>query len=210
MPILNKTLAEYPHAEVIHGDVLKLSLNKIIEEKLMDFKEIKIVANLPYYITTPIIMKLLEEKLPITSITVMVQKEVGESINAQPGTKDYGSLTLAIQYYAESKILFTVPKTVFMPPPNVDSLILQLTIRETPAVYVENEELLFQIIKTGFSQRRKTLFNNLTHQLIAKEKKAELEQLLQSIDINPQRRAETLTIEEFAKLSAKIEPIITK
>ncbi len=210
LPILNKTLAEYPHAEVIHGDVLKLSLNKIIEEKLMGFKEIKIVANLPYYITTPIIMKLLEEKLPITSITVMVQKEVGERINAQPGTKDYGSLTLAIQYYAESKILFTVPKTVFMPPPNVDSLILQLTIRETPAVYVENEELLFQIIKTGFSQRRKTLFNNLTHQLIAKEKKAELEQLLQSIDINPQRRAETLTIEEFAKLSAKIEPIITK
>lgn len=208
LPILNKTLSAYPHAEVIHGDVLKLSLGQIIEEKLQGFADIKIVANLPYYITTPIIMKLLEEKLPINSITVMVQKEVGERINAQPGTKDYGSLTLAIQYYAESKILFTVPKTVFMPPPNVDSLILQLKIREKPAVKVENEELLFQIIRVGFSQRRKTLFNNLTHNLINKEKKEELNKILHSIDIDPKRRAETLTLEEFTKLSLAITPLI--
>ena len=208
LPILSETLAGYDNVEVIHGDVLKLPIKDIIAEHLGDFQKIKVVANLPYYITTPIVMSLLEQKLNLDSITVMIQKEVAERLQARPGTKDYGSLTIAIEYYAYAKIKMQVPKTVFIPKPNVDSAIIQLTMREKPPVEVDDEEFFFRVIKASFAQRRKTLINNLLHNLVGKDKKAELETALQEIEIDSGRRAETLSIEEYAKLSNVLAKIV--
>ncbi|MFV9511741.1 16S rRNA (adenine(1518)-N(6)/adenine(1519)-N(6))-dimethyltransferase RsmA [Tepidibacillus sp. LV47] len=201
IPILQETLSTYGNIKLIHGDVLKLSLKELILHQLKGFQTIKVVANLPYYITTPIIMSLLEEKLHIDSITVMIQKEVAERIQAKPGSKDYGTLTLAVHYYAEAKIIFYVPKTVFVPNPNVDSAIIQLKIRKHPPVQVEDEEFFFRVIKASFANRRKTILNNLIHNLIGKGQKEQLKIFLRSIDIDPNRRAETLDIKEYAKLS---------
>ncbi|MGJ7923161.1 16S rRNA (adenine(1518)-N(6)/adenine(1519)-N(6))-dimethyltransferase RsmA [Neobacillus sp. LXY-4] len=207
LPILTETLAPYPNVEVIHQDVLKADVKAVIEEKLADVKDIMVVANLPYYVTTPIIMKLLEEKLPIRGLVVMLQKEVADRISAQPGTKEYGSLSIAIQYYTKAEIVMTVPKTVFVPQPNVDSAIIRLTVREKPAVEMMNEEFFFQVIKSSFAQRRKTILNNLTTQLPnGKEKKEAIVLALTEAKIDPSRRGETLSIEEFARLSDALLP----
>ncbi|ELW9008119.1 16S rRNA (adenine(1518)-N(6)/adenine(1519)-N(6))-dimethyltransferase, partial [Campylobacter upsaliensis] len=161
--------------------------------------------------TTPIIMKILEEKLPLRGIVVMLQKEVAERISAKPGTKEYGSLSIAIQYYTKPEVVMIVPKTVFVPQPNVDSAVIRLTIRKTPSVSVKNEDFFFQITRASFAQRRKTILNNLSSQLEGgKEKKGEIIAALEQAGIEPSRRGESLSIEEFAKLSDVLYEIFTK
>lgn len=208
LPILEDTLSPYPNKKIIHQDVLKADVAKIIDEEFDGIEDIMVVANLPYYVTTPIIMKLLEEKLPIRGIVVMLQKEVAERISAKPGTKEYGSLSIAVQYYTEAETVMIVPKTVFIPQPNVDSAVIRLTVREKPPVSVINEEFLFQVSRASFAQRRKTIFNNLTSQLPeGKGKKEQISAALQEANIDPSRRGETLSIEEFARLSDALYPI---
>lgn len=200
LPILKDTLSPYPHAKVIHSDVLEANVGEVIASEFREGQDIMIVANLPYYVTTPILMKLLEEKLPIRGIVVMIQKEVAERIAANPGTKSYGSLTIAAQYYAKAETVFTVPKTVFVPQPNVDSAILRLTLREKPAVSVIDEAFFFDVVRASFGQRRKTILNNLRNNLGLNDKDV-VEKALQRADIEPSRRGETLSMEEFARLS---------
>lgn len=202
LPILKETLEPYPHAKIIHQDILKANVKEMLDTEFKDIKDIMLVANLPYYVTTPIIMKILEEKLPLRGIVVMLQKEVAERISAKPGTKEYGSLSIAIQYYTQPEVVMIVPKTVFVPQPNVDSAVIRLTIRETPSVVVKNEEFFFQVTRASFAQRRKTILNNLSSQLEGgKEKKVEIIAALEQANIEPSRRGESLSIEEFAKLS---------
>ncbi|WP_240377897.1 16S rRNA (adenine(1518)-N(6)/adenine(1519)-N(6))-dimethyltransferase RsmA [Bacillus piscicola] len=201
LPILDETLAPYPNVTVHHQDILQADIRQVIEEQMKDTDEVAVCGNLPYYVTTPIIMQLLEQRLPIKRIVVMIQKEVAERISASPGTKAYGSLSIAAQYYAEVKTVTIVPKTVFIPRPKVDSAVLQLNLRKEPPCQVDDEEFFFRVIKSSFAQRRKTLWNNLQHNLTGKDKKNILESALANADIDPQRRAETLSMEEFAKLS---------
>ncbi|RXJ00900.1 16S rRNA (adenine(1518)-N(6)/adenine(1519)-N(6))-dimethyltransferase RsmA [Anaerobacillus alkaliphilus] len=201
LPILNETLAPYPHVTVIHSDVLEADIHSVIKENFKENQDLMVVANLPYYVTTPILMKLLEEKLPIRGIVVMIQKEVAERIAAKPGTKDYGSLSIAAQYYAEASTEIIVPKTVFVPQPNVDSAVLRLTLRTEPAVKVKDEEFFFKLVKASFAQRRKTLMNNLTHNLFSKTEKEAIEAVLTECNIDPTRRGETLSMEEFGLLA---------
>lgn len=211
LPILKETLDPYPNVKVIHQDVLEANLQEAISENFNDCDEIMVVANLPYYVTTPIIMKLLEEKLPLKGIVVMLQKEVADRIAASPSTKEYGSLSIAVQYYTEAKTVMTVPKTVFVPQPNVDSAIIRLLVRDKPLVEVNNEEFFFQIIRAGFAQRRKTILNNLVHFLPnGKELKQKIEETLEQIKIDSRRRGETLSIEEFAVLSEALDKEIIK
>lgn len=207
LPVLEDTLSPYPNVKVVHSDVLKADVAKVIKEEFQGINEIMVVANLPYYVTTPILMKLLEEKLPISGIVVMIQKEVAERIGANPGTKEYGSLSIAAGYYAEADVAFTVPKTVFIPQPNVDSAILRLKIRQTPPVEVENEDFFFKIIRASFAQRRKTIHNNLVHSF-GKDKKEVIENALVTAQIDPKRRGETLTISEYATLSNTLYPLL--
>ncbi len=207
IPILNETLAPYPNVKIIPEDILKADVRNAIEEELAEVEKIMVVANLPYYITTPIIMKLLEEQLPISGLVMMLQKEVADRMSAKPGTKNYGSLSIAVQYYTKAEIVMTVPKTVFVPQPNVDSAVIKLTMREQPLVKVINEDFFSFITKSCFAQRRKTLLNNLTSQLPkGKEKKDTILKILNDLDIDPVRRGESLTIEEFAKLSNELYP----
>lgn len=207
LPILRDTLSPYSNTEIIHQDVLKADVGSIISEKFQDVKDIMVVANLPYYVTTPIIMKLLEEKLPIKGIVVMLQKEVADRITASPGTKDYGSLSIAVQYYTNAETVMTVPRTVFVPQPNVDSAVIRLTVREQPLVQPLSEKFFFQVMKASFAQRRKTISNNLLSQLPnGKQKKELILSALQEANINPTRRGETLSIEEFARLSDELHP----
>jgi 16S rRNA (adenine1518-N6/adenine1519-N6)-dimethyltransferase len=201
LPILNETLAPYPHVTVIHSDVLEADIHSVITENFKEDQDLMVVANLPYYVTTPILMKLLEAKLPIRGIVVMIQKEVAERISAKPGTKEYGSLSIAAQYYAQATTEMIVPKTVFVPQPNVDSAVLKLTLRLEPAVKVKDEEFFFKLVRASFAQRRKTLINNLTHNLFTKAEKEMIEGVLISCNIDPTRRGETLSMEEFATLS---------
>lgn len=211
LPILNETLEPYPHAKIIHQDILKVNVKEMLETEFNDIRDIMLVANLPYYVTTPIIMKILEEKLPLRGIVVMLQKEVAERISAKPGTKEYGSLSIAIQYYTKPEVVMIVPKTVFVPQPNVDSAVIRLTIRKTPSVSVKNEDFFFQITRASFAQRRKTILNNLSSQLEGgKEKKGEIIAALEQAGIEPSRRGESLSIEEFAKLSDFLYEIFTK
>lgn len=205
LPILAETLSPYPNVKIIHQDVLKADVQAVLEEEFADTSDLMVVANLPYYVTTPIIMRLLEEQLPIRGIVVMLQKEVADRISAKPGTKDYGSLSIAIQYYTEAETVMVVPKTVFVPQPNVDSAVIRLTKRETPAVKVKDESFFFQVTKASFAQRRKTILNNLTSQLPdGKNKKAEILDALQASGIDPARRGETLSLQEFARLSDEL------
>ncbi|HEY4599881.1 MAG TPA: 16S rRNA (adenine(1518)-N(6)/adenine(1519)-N(6))-dimethyltransferase RsmA [Cerasibacillus sp.] len=201
IPILNDTLANYHNVHIVHEDVLKADLKAIISQYFQEEQTIQIVANLPYYITTPILMKLLREDLPISQITVMIQKEVAERMAAVPQTKSYGSLTIAVQYYTEADIVMSVPKTVFMPQPNVESSILQLTKREKPPVDVLNEDFFFEIVQASFAQRRKTLRNNLTTKFKGTLTKEAITNVLETIEIDGSRRGETLSIEEFALLA---------
>ena len=205
LPILDETLAPYDNVQVIHQDILKADVKSVLEREFAGFNELKVVANLPYYVTTPIIMKLLTEQLPLTSITVMLQKEVADRMAAKPGTKDYGSLSIAVQYYTIAETVMIVPKTVFVPQPNVDSAVIRLTVREKPPVAVKDETFFFEVVRASFAQRRKTILNNLTSGLPSgKEKKAEIEQALAESNIDPRRRGETLSIEEFGLLSDKL------
>jgi 16S rRNA (adenine1518-N6/adenine1519-N6)-dimethyltransferase len=207
LPILNDTLADYKNVTIIHKDILEADVRAVMEEEFREIDDIMVVANLPYYVTTPIIMKLLEEHLPIRGIVVMLQKEVADRISAKPGTKDYGSLSIAVQYYTKAETVMIVPKTVFVPQPNVDSAVIRLTVREKPAVIVKDEKFFFTVTKASFAQRRKTLLNNLTSQLPSgKEKKEEILQALEKSGIEPSRRGETLSLDEFGRLSDELYP----
>ncbi|SCC42620.1 MULTISPECIES: 16S rRNA (adenine(1518)-N(6)/adenine(1519)-N(6))-dimethyltransferase RsmA [Priestia] len=205
LPILADTLSPYPHAKVIHQDVLKANLKETLAQEFEGIEDLMVVANLPYYVTTPILMKLLEEQIPVRGIVVMLQKEVAERIAAKPGTKDYGSLSIAIQYYTEAETVMVVPKTVFNPQPNVDSAVIRLIRRNEPAVKVENEAFFFKVVRASFGQRRKTILNNLVNNLPnGKANKAAIEQALSEASVDPKRRGETLSIEEFGKLSDEL------
>ncbi|KKI91609.1 16S rRNA methyltransferase [Bacillus sp. SA1-12] len=211
LPILNETLAPYSNVSIIHQDVLEANLKEAVKEYFNDCEEIMVVANLPYYVTTPIIMKLLEEKLPLKGIVVMLQKEVAERISAKPSTKEYGSLSIAVQYYTDAKTVMTVPKTVFVPQPNVDSAIIRLLVRDEPIVNVKNEAFFFEIVRASFAQRRKTLLNNLVHFLPnGKELKPIIEETLAQVEIDGKRRGESLSINEFAKLSDALDHMLNK
>jgi 16S rRNA (adenine1518-N6/adenine1519-N6)-dimethyltransferase len=202
IPILKDTLSPYPHVKIIHEDVLKADVLSVMESEFKEIEDVMVVANLPYYVTTPIIMKLLEDQLPIRGIVCMLQKEVADRISARPGTKEYGSLSIAVQYYTMAEIVMIVPKTVFVPQPNVDSAVIRLTKRPTPIVEVKDETFFFQITRASFAQRRKTLLNNLQSGLKnGKEKKDIILSVLEEVQIEPSRRGETLSIEEFARLS---------
>jgi 16S rRNA (adenine1518-N6/adenine1519-N6)-dimethyltransferase len=207
-PILEDTLSPYRNVKIVYEDVLKADVNKIIQDEFPDIKDIMVVANLPYYVTTPIILKLVTENLPVRGLVVMLQKEVAERISAGPGTKNYGSLSIAIQYYMTAEVAMIVPKTVFIPQPNVDSAVIKLIKREKPKVEVTDEPFFFQITRASFAQRRKTLINNLTSQLPdGKEKKEKLLAVLEALKIDPSRRGETLSLEEFADLSNALYPL---
>ena len=174
LPILNDTLSPYPNTKIIHQDVLKANVKEVIEEELAGIEDIMVVANLPYYVTTPIILKLLEERLPIRGIVCMLQKEVADRIAAKPGTKEYGSLSIAIQFYTEAEVVMVVPKTVFMPQPNVDSAVIRLTKRNEPLYPVISEDFFFTVTRGSFVQRRKTILNNLMSSLPKGKEKKEM------------------------------------
>ncbi len=201
LPVLDDTLAPYSNITIVHADVLKVDLHHYIESHFQGMEDIMVVANLPYYVTTPILMKLLEEKLPIRGIVVMIQSEVADRIAAKPGSKDYGSLSIAAQYYAKAEKVMTVPGSVFIPQPRVDSAVLRLTLRDKPPVSVIDEAFFFRVFHASFANRRKTLLNNLTHNLFSKAEKEEIEYALSDVEIDPRRRGETLSLEEFASLS---------
>lgn len=205
IPVLADTLSPYDNIKVVHNDILKVDLKK--ETAFFDQEgPIKVVANLPYYITTPIMMHILESELAVDEMVVMMQREVADRISAKPGTKAYGSLSIAVQYYMDASTAFIVPKTVFIPQPNVDSAILRLVRRETPAVEVTNETEFFKLTKAAFILRRKTLWNNLLNSYGKEDAtKAWLEISLQQAEIDPKRRGETLSLEEFARLSNALE-----
>ncbi len=197
--ILKDRFALYTNFEVLNDDILKVDLNKLILENKANLKNIKVVANLPYYITTPIIMKLLEDKLDLTSITVMVQKEVAERLVGIHGGKEVGSITYSINYYTNPKIILEVPRDSFIPAPNVDSAVLQLIVLNEPKVKVKDEQLLFKIIKSAFLQKRKTLMNSLSNSgLVSKE---DLEKILNSLNIDLKIRAEQLSLEQFGEIA---------
>ena len=200
LPILNDRFKLYDNFELLNEDILKVDLNKLISENMGGLSKAKVVANLPYYITTPIIMKLLEDKLNIESITVMVQKEVADRITAKPGDKLSGSITYSVDYYADAEKIVFVDKSSFIPAPEVDSEVIKLQIREEPKVHVENEELFFKAIKASFMQRRKTLLNGLSNSGIIKDKER-LKEILQKLGLSIDIRGEKLTIEEFAELA---------
>ncbi|WP_411334265.1 16S rRNA (adenine(1518)-N(6)/adenine(1519)-N(6))-dimethyltransferase RsmA [Metabacillus indicus] len=205
IPILEDTLSPYDNVSVIHQDVLQADVKAVMIDQFKDCKEVMVVANLPYYVTTPIIMKLLEDQIPLKGIVVMLQKEVADRIEASPSSKDYGSLSIAVQYYTEAKTVMTVPRTVFMPQPNVDSAIIRLLLRNEAKVTVKDESFFFKVVRGSFAQRRKTLLNNLQHSLQnGKEKKAAIEEALEKAGIDGRRRGETLSIEEFALLSDQL------
>lgn len=201
-PVLRETLSGFDNLEIIEGDVLKLNLHEIIKEKFSNMHSVKVCANLPYYITSPVIMTLLEQKLPIDEIIVMVQKEAAERLTAEIGSRESGAVTVAVNYYAESEMLFEVKKSSFCPSPKVDSAVIRLKIRKAPAVKVENEEHFFKIVKAAFSQRRKTAVNCLANGLGIP--KAKVGEALHAIGKDEKSRAEGFTMEEFAQLSELI------
>ncbi len=204
IPILGDTLKAYDNVEVINNDILKLDLNKLVQEK-NDGKRIKVVANLPYYITTPIIMELLEKHVPVDCITVMVQKEVAQRMQAGPRSKDYGALSLAVQYYSKPEVVANVPPNCFMPRPNVASSVIKLDLYEEPEVKVNNEEHLFKLIRASFNQRRKTLANGIKNFQGLNYSREEVVSALNNLGIREDVRGEALSLQEFAALSDELE-----
>ena len=203
IPILSDTLKNYSNVTVINEDILKLDICKLSEEKNQG-RPIKVVANLPYYITTPIIMGLFESHVPIDSITIMVQKEVAERMQEGPGSKEYGALSLAVQYYAKPEIVANVPPNCFMPRPNVGSAVIRLTRHEKPPVEVEDEKLMFRIIRASFNQRRKTLANGLNNSPEIHLPKEVIQESIVSLGVPENIRGEALSLEQFAELSNEI------
>lgn len=206
IPILEETMAPYDNFTLVSADILKVDLLSEIQKFKNPNLPIKVVANLPDYITTPILMHLIESKIPFSEFVVMMQKEVADRIAASPKTKAYGSLSIAVQYYMEASVAFIVPRTVFIPAPNVDSAILKMVRREAPLVEVEDEEWFFKTMHSSFVHRRKTLMNNL-QAAFGKESKPEIEKLLAQAEISPTIRGEALSIEEFAKLADALLPL---
>lgn len=204
IPILEETLSDFPNIEVVNQDILKVDVQELVEEKL-NGGPVKLIANLPYYITTPIVMKFLEEDIPVTDIVVMVQKEVADRMNAQPNSKDYGALSVAVQYYCDTEIVAKAPRHMFMPQPNVDSTVIGLHVREEKKYNVDNEEIFFKTVKASFGQRRKTLLNSLGG--LGFLNKDEIRIALQEANIDEKRRGETLSIEEFSSLSNAVNKI---
>lgn len=205
IPILSKTLAEFENAVVVNEDIMKADVEKLIAEHL-ESKPVKLVANLPYYITTPIIMKFLEEGIDVTDIVVMVQKEVAERINAKPSTKEYGALSVAVQYYCDTEIVSKVPRHLFVPQPNVDSIVIALRVRPERKYKVIDEDMFFKVVKASFGQRRKTLLNSLASMgILSKE---DILSALKDSGIDEKRRGETLSLEEFSVLSDNITRIV--
>ena len=198
IPILKETLADFDNTEVVNEDILKVDINKLVDEKLSG-GPVKLIANLPYYITTPIVMKFLEEDIPVTDIVVMVQKEVADRMNAVPSTKDYGALSVAVQYYCDTEIVAKAPRHMCIPQPKVDSTVIGLHIREEKKYKADNEQLFFKTVKVAFGQRRKTLLNSLSSMGVLD--KAKIKEVLAEAGIDEKRRGETLSIEEFAHLS---------
>ncbi|HHV3470487.1 TPA: 16S rRNA (adenine(1518)-N(6)/adenine(1519)-N(6))-dimethyltransferase RsmA [Streptococcus agalactiae] len=208
IPILADTLARFDNVQVVNQDILKADL----QTKIQAFKNpdlpIKVVANLPYYITTPILMHLIESKIPFAEFVVMIQKEVADRISAMPNTKAYGSLSIAVQYYMTAKVSFIVPRTVFVPAPNVDSAILKMVCRDQPVVSVQDEDFFFRVSKVAFVHRRKTLWNNLTsHFGKSEDTKAKLEKALEIAKIKPSIRGEALSIPDFASLADALKEV---
>ncbi|BAL69961.1 dimethyladenosine transferase [Streptococcus mutans LJ23] len=211
VPILADTLRDFDNIKVVNEDILKSDLQTRIKEFANPDLPIKVVANLPYYITTLILMHLIESKIPFAEFVVMMQKEVADRISAQPNTKAYGSLSIAVQYYMTAKVAFIVPRTVFVPAPNVDSAILKMTRREQPLVQVQDEDFFFRVSKAAFVHRRKTLWNNLTsHFGKSEEVKVKLEQALEAADLKPSIRGEALTITDFARLADALREVDLK
>jgi len=202
VPILADTLRDFDNVTVVNQDILKVDLAQYIAEFKNPDLPIKVVANLPYYITTPILMHLIESGIPFSEFVVMMQREVADRISAQPNTKSYGSLSIAVQYYMTAKVAFIVPRTVFVPAPNVDSAILKMVRREQPAVAVQDEKFFFKVSKASFVHRRKTLWNNLTsHFGKTEETKAKLTAALEQAELSPSVRGEALTLADFARLA---------
>lgn len=200
IPILKETLADYDNVTVINDDILKVDINRIVEER-NGGRPIKVVANLPYYITTPIIMGLFENHVPLKSITIMVQKEVADRMQVGPGTKDYGALSLAVQYYAKPEIVANVPPNCFIPRPNVGSAVIRLTRYEEPPVKAEDEAFLFDVIRASFNQRRKTLANGLSNAQGLRVTREQVVSALEEMGLSATIRGEALTLEQFAQLS---------
>ena len=204
IPILKETLADYDNVTIIHGDILKTDVNDLCVT-YNDNKPLKVVANLPYYITTPIIMGLFESHVPLSSITIMVQKEVADRMQEGPGSKDYGALSLAVQYYAKPEIVANVPPNCFMPRPNVGSAVIRLTRYEKPPVDVQDEKKMFALIRAAFNQRRKTLVNAISNAGIYGITKDDVQAALEKLGLSSTIRGEALSLSQFAKLSDEIE-----
>ena len=200
IPILEENLRDFDNFEIINDDIMKIDVKSLAEEKF-GTENVKVAANLPYYITTPIIMMLLESKVKFKSITVMVQKEVAKRLCASEGTKDFGAISLAVQYFCSANYLFDVPNTSFMPPPKVTSTVVRLDLLDKPRVSVKKEEMFFKTVKASFAQRRKTLLNALSNAGFSGFSKAEISEILKNIGIDEKRRGETLSIDEFALLA---------
>ena len=206
IPILQETLSPYDNVEILHGDILKQDIHEIAE-KYNDKKPIKVVANLPYYITTPIIMGLLESHVPLANITVMVQKEVAERMQAEPGTKEYGALSLAVQYYAKPYLAANVPPNCFMPRPNVGSAVIRLDCLNRVPIEVSDEKLMFRLIRASFNQRRKTLQNGLANSPELSFSKEEIKSALEAMELSPTIRGEKLSLAQFAALADELKKI---
>lgn len=206
IPILQETLAGYDNLQLVNADVLKIDINDYIGKFSNPDLPVKVVANLPYYITTPILMHLIKSKIPFERFVVMMQKEVADRIAAQPGTKAYGSLTIAVQLYMEAQLAFDVSRNVFVPAPNVDSAILKMVRRPQPLIELKDEDFFFKVVKIAFAHRRKTLMNNLM-QGFGKDKKEQIEKLLTHTEISPTVRAEALSIADFGTLADALLPL---
>lgn len=206
VPVLADTLSPYSNVTVINQDILKADIKDAIDKHFTGCDEVVVVANLPYYITTPILMNFLEQDLPIARYYVMMQKEVGERISAGPNSKSYGSLSIAIDYYTEARVIQQVPKTVFMPPPNVDSIIVEMVKRDSGKVDIDDENLFFRLTRGAFGQRRKTILNNYMNVFEdGKKYKDSVRRLLEAAEIDPRRRGESISIEEYADIYHKLK-----